>query len=92
LSKNGWLGFFNFKEWRGEMEERNYRQEGYRQGLEDATKVLNKNDLEKKIRNVYTKYPHINALEYMTGYIGGFSKSNMASINVLWGKGAPSTS
>ena len=74
------------------MEGRNYRQEGYKQGLENGTKVLNKNELEKTIRNVYSKYSHINALEYMTGYIGGYSKSNMISINELWGKGAPSTS
>ena len=74
------------------MEERNYRQEGYKQGLEDGTQVTIRKELEKTIRNVYSKYSHVNALEYMTGYIGGFSKSNMASINQLWGKGTPSTS
>jgi hypothetical protein len=74
------------------MEGRDYRQEGYKQGLEDGTQVTIRKELEKTIRNVYSKYSHVNALEYMTGYLGGFSKSNMASINELWGKGIPSTS
>jgi len=73
------------------MEGRNYRQEGYKQGLEDGTKVTKRKEFEKTIRNVYSKYSHINALEYMTGYIGGFSKSNMASINELWKKRTPAT-
>jgi hypothetical protein len=74
------------------MEGRDYRQEGNQQGLEDGTKVRNIHELEKIIKQVYSKYSHVNALEYMTGYLGGFSKSNMASINELWGKGIPSTS
>ena len=74
------------------MEGRNYRQEGYKQGLEDGTQVTIRKELEKTIRNVYSKYSHVNALEYMTGYIGGYSKANMTSINELWGKGALSTS
>ena len=74
------------------MEGRNYSQEGYQQGLEDGAKARNKKELEETIKNVYSKYSHRNALEYMTGYLGGFSKSNRASINELWGKGIPSTS
>jgi hypothetical protein len=31
------------------MKGRNYRQEGYKQDLEDSTKVLNKNELEKQL-------------------------------------------
>ena len=71
------------------MEGKNYRQEGYKQGLEDGTKVTKRKEFEKTIRNVYSKYSHINALEYMMGYIGGFSKSNMISITELWGKSIP---
>ena len=74
------------------MEGRNYRQEGYKQGLEDGTQITIRKELEKTIRNVYSKYSHRNALEYMTGYLGGFSKSNMTSINELWRNGIPSTS
>jgi len=56
-----------------------------------AQKSQKEKNWKKIIKNVYSKYFHVNALEYMTGYIGGFSKSNMASINELWGKRTPAT-
>ena len=63
------------------MAEKNYLQEGFHQGLKDGGKVSNKKELERTIKDVYSKSSPGNALEYMTGYFEGFSKSYMASIN-----------
>ena len=65
------------------MAGRNYWQEGYQQDLENGKKVRNKEEMEKIIKSVYSKYSSENALKYMEGYIAGYSTSNMASINEL---------
>jgi len=73
--------WFFLKCWRGKMAGRNYKQEGYHQGLEDGKKVRNKKEMGKTIKTLYSIYSPGNTLEYMEGYIEGFSESNMISIN-----------
>ena len=65
------------------MGKRDYRAEGYRQGLQDGKTVKTKKEIENIVQDICFRYSAENAQRYVDGWQAGFTETLNDSINKL---------
>ncbi len=68
---------------RGNMEIKNYWEEGYQQGLQDGKTVEHTYELDEIMKEIHSTYSPEEAQRFIAGYQIGFGESTLEKINEI---------